>query len=229
MTKQQAAQAAVDARSDAARKSRTGENKQPGTSDQARDARGRFGSGGGDGGGESDKKESRLLSALKSALPGAGGGAGDMEKIDPAIEAANEISRIVGSPLKAVGDLGKAVIGRGFSPNGADKPVRWYRRMWAELRGTRKDQKEFSKAETKAIKEIEPGGGGDGGGLISSIMKTLFSPIGVAIVAAIAPALVTIGDKIVAKWNDVWTPFSSWLKGPSRGGLGTAAARLDDA
>lgn len=155
MTRQQAQQASAEKRAEAA--------------GRARDDKGRFGAGDADGGGK-DKKDG-LFSRLKSALSDRAG-TGDMDKVDPAIEAASELKNLVGGPMKALGSIGESVIGRGFSGDAKDKAVPFYKRMLQQLKLMRKDQSEFSKAETKAIKGIKAGGGGSGksGGLLDGLL-----------------------------------------------------------
>lgn len=87
-------------------------------------------------------------------------------EIDPTIAAVHEVQAAI------------APVGRGLSrlfgsPGGQDA---WYKRIWNELRGQRKDQSTFHKVEQKTLQQIDDktGGGGRGilglvGGLLSKI------------------------------------------------------------
>lgn len=177
------------------------------TVDQARDARGRFG--GGEAGGSKGEKEG-MFARLKAAIAdGAGGAGGDLDKVDPAIEAANEMRNMIAGPMKGIGMIGKAVIGRGFSggKGGKDTAEPWYRRMLVQMRLMRKEGREYSEAERRAINGGRSGGGGGGDGLIMEGIKLLFSPIGALLLAGIATAWVTIGNKLVGAWNGVLDRF----------------------
>jgi predicted chitinase len=176
LTRQQATQHAAEARERKSRESRTGEKVAGGaagsTASQTRDARGRFGSGGA--GGTRDDGGAGLLSRMKGIFSRGGTAAdvGDFEKVDPTIEASKEVARIVGGPLAAVGNVGKAVIGRGFrAPKDGANP--WYRKIFGVLKATREDASGFGLAETRLLRDIERktgGGGAKGGGLLGSVM-----------------------------------------------------------
>ncbi|WP_454056799.1 glycoside hydrolase family 19 protein [Cupriavidus sp. Marseille-Q8015] len=148
MTRQQAEDKAAQQRAEASRTAR-GEAT---SSNQVRDARGRFGSGGGasGAGGESGSGVgSRLLGKFKGlSMPGAG----DMDKVDPTVGAAREAGQLLAAPLKAMSATG-AFIGRGFG--GKDAAVPWYSRIWSELRLTRRQSSAFDQAQTRSLKEIE--------------------------------------------------------------------------
>jgi hypothetical protein len=209
LTKQQAAQESVKKREEIATRSRSGNN-------QERDGRGRFGSGSSESESKGDSATSRIIGALKSAVKG--NVPQNLDKVDPAIDAARELSSLFGGPMRAAGEIGKSVMGRGFVGGEKEKPARWYRRMWGEMRNTRKEQKEFSKAETKAIKDIKPGGGGSTekesffgtffGSLLGRFAPLLLSGIGAvatgigAVVTAIfSPIGLAISAAAVAAWG----------------------------
>jgi hypothetical protein len=205
LTRQQAQQAAADARQARAERNRNGGVE---ADERTRDERGRFNSG--DTGDDDDKSKDGLVARLKAAMPG--GGVGEVDKLDPAIEAANEMKGMVGTAitgLKSVGDLGHAVIGRGAT-GAKDKATPWYRRFLQQMKLMRKDDGEFHRAELRA--QDRAGAGGDsGGGIISEVLKTLFSPVGVAIIGAIALAWKTIGTSITSAWTDLLGGISkSW-------------------
>jgi hypothetical protein len=84
--------------------------------------------------------------------------------VDPAIAAAKELSAIV------------TPIGRGFGKMlGRDgeekKKVIWFKQLWTELRGLRRDETEFSKAQLRKLAAIEkkPAAGSSSGGLLSRL------------------------------------------------------------
>ncbi|MFM0163827.1 hypothetical protein PQR39_25870 [Paraburkholderia sediminicola] len=81
---------------------------------------------------------------------------GDAPEIDPTIAALHEVQAAI------------APVGRGLShlfgrPGGKDA---WYKRIWNELRGQRKDQSTFHKAEQKTLQQIDDKTGGSGGGIL---------------------------------------------------------------
>lgn len=254
LTRQQVAQVAEEKRAKAAQESRgESENK------QARDSRGRFGAGSGDG--ESPGFWGKIKDGIKSAFADKQVDAGDMDKVDPVIEASTEVakmaegaSKLIGGSFKAavnVGKIGKAVIGRGFGM-GRDKAVGWYRRMFGELRTMRKENRDFSKAEQKAIAGIEAGGGSGGGiwDMIKSLISTIFSPVGIAIIGGIVGLWAAMGDKISGAWKDLtakmgakwdsavawfldlWKPIADWFRdklGIVTGAIGAGAKKAAEA
>jgi hypothetical protein len=197
LTRQQAQQAAAEQRAETSRANRE-RSAQAAGSAQVRDARGRFGAGGGTESGSARSDKDGLLARLKTAVSGHGGSGGDLEKIDPAIEAANELRNLAGGPLKAVGEVGKAVIGRGVKHDKSSDALPWYRRILSQLKIMRKEDREFDRAELRAIGGIHAGGGGDGGmlGIIKDVAQFIFSPMGAAIVTAIAAGWALVGDKV---------------------------------
>jgi predicted chitinase len=176
LTRQQAAQHAAEKRADSAAE-RNGEASAAASeraNGQIRDARGRFGSGGAsdDGGGDG------LFSRMKNVLGGKGGGlnadVGDFEKVDPTIEASKEVAKLVGGPLNMVGNVGKAVIGRGFG-GAKDKALPWFRRIFGVLKSTREDNAGYALAESRVLKDIEKKtGGGSGGNAAHGLLSKIF-------------------------------------------------------
>jgi hypothetical protein len=157
---------AENSRREAARENREGGSAAGG--EQQRDARGRFGAGGG---GPNDDKEggdskSLTLAILKAAAQGGAAALGSTEKVDPAIESAQEIHGMVSgavSALKTTGKLGIAVAGRAFG-SAKEKDVPWYRKLLQQLKLMRRDDGEFHRAELRALNNRAGGGGGGGGG-----------------------------------------------------------------
>ncbi|QQC63748.1 hypothetical protein [Paraburkholderia ginsengisoli] len=154
---------------------------------QSRDARGRFGSGGGAGGGHGDvgadgKGILAHLKGLGSSLHSPGVDVGAYEKLDPTVEAGKELSKIVSGPFGAVGKLGKATIGRGFGvATGKNSPIPWYRKIFAELRLTREQASEFNIAQERTLKDIDRKTGGEhdsGKGILGSLAGLLGALLG---------------------------------------------------
>jgi hypothetical protein len=80
-------------------------------------------------------------------------------EIDPTIAAVHEVQAAI------------APVGRGLSrlfgsPGGQDA---WYKRIWNELRGQRKDQSTFHKVEQKTLQQIDDKTGGGGGGILGLV------------------------------------------------------------
>jgi hypothetical protein len=237
LTRQQAQQAASARRAEESQRNQG--NEPSAASAQPRDARGRFGSGGGngegrDGGGSTKGDKDGMLSRLKDVIKGGMSSSGELEKIDPAIEAANELRNMVAGPLKGIGAVGKAVIGRGFSggQKERDSAVPWYRRMLVQLRLMRKEDREFSQAEVRAIKGNGGGSGGDGDGIIMQAIKLIFSPVGIAIIGALTAGWMALSDRIGKAWDNVlqkfmglWEPIANFLKEKLNivGNMGNAA------
>ncbi|MBB1636076.1 glycoside hydrolase family 19 protein [Cupriavidus sp. UME77] len=175
LTRAQAAQRAEERRAEASRAN-------PGVDgiDQPRDSRGRFGRGDGSAGhGGTDDAGTGQLSHFKSKFSGS---AGDMEKVDPAVEAAKEMSQLTAGPLKVAGSMGKLAM-KGL---GAGKATPWYQRIWQEIRLGRREDRDADLAELRTLKDIEKksdgaprsSGGGmlggllsKGGGLLGGLMK----------------------------------------------------------
>ncbi|MFM0060052.1 hypothetical protein PQR64_30915 [Paraburkholderia phytofirmans] len=86
-------------------------------------------------------------------------------EIDPTIAAVHEVQAAI------------APVGRGLShlfgrPAGQDA---WYKRIWSELRGQRKDQSTFHKAEQKTLQQIDDKTGGSSGllGLVGGLLSKI--------------------------------------------------------
>lgn len=170
MTRQQATERALQRRADAAATAR---------GDQKRDAGGRFVGKGGSGGGRSrgDGDGFGLLARLKSLAgltPKLGmPDLGDFDKVDPTVEAAKEVHKLVGGPMASVGKLTKAGVSRAFG-GGANTAVSWYRKIFGVLKSSYEQQGEFGLVQTRTLKEIDnkAGGehGGGGGGMLSGLL-----------------------------------------------------------
>ncbi|MFM0405228.1 VgrG-related protein [Paraburkholderia dipogonis] len=84
-------------------------------------------------------------------------------EIDPTIAAVHEVQAAI------------APVGRGLShifgrPGGKDA---WYKRIWNELRGSRKDQSTFHKAEQKTLQQIDDKTGGSSAGIFGMLGSLL--------------------------------------------------------
>lgn len=167
-----------------------------------RDNRGRFTGGDGAGRDERDGEESRLGKVIESLGDKVGNLAtvsADAGEVDPNIKAAGEVADVAGKALTGVKTVGTAVMavakplaGRVagfFGGRPSDAPTPWFRRFFAELRGLRREQSAFNKAELRVLKDIEgkPSEGGKGGmlgmlgGVLMSFMGLVVSAIGAAI------------------------------------------------
>ncbi|QQC63806.1 glycoside hydrolase family 19 protein [Paraburkholderia ginsengisoli] len=178
LTRQQGAQYAEARRAEASR-DRAG----VANAGQSRDARGRFGSGGGHGDGGVDGQGILAhLKGLGSSLHSPGVDVAAYEKLDPTVEAGKELSKIVSGPLGAVGKLGKATIGRGFGlATGKNSPIPWYRKIFSELRLTREQASEFNIAQERTLKDIDKKTGGEHGsgkGMLGSLAGMLGGLLG---------------------------------------------------
>ncbi|ABO60615.1 transglycosylase SLT domain-containing protein (plasmid) [Burkholderia vietnamiensis] len=183
LTRAQAAQAAQAARESRAQASAKNQGKDEAAAaraaNQTRDARGRFGSGGASDGGDSRSLFSKLKGLFsRPSAPDMG----DFDKVDPTIEAAHEMGKMLGGPLGTLGNLGRSIAGRFGGKDGA---IPWYRRIFTELRLTRRQHSDFGIAEQRTLKEIErktgvAEGGGKGGlfGLLGGGMSKLLGGMG---------------------------------------------------
>jgi len=135
---------------------------------QARGSDGRFGAGGRGGGGGNGV--GGALAASGAALQGA-------EQIDPLLGAIGEIrgvyagARGVASPL---GRAGAGLFGMGRGQSGGEAPVGWLRKLWRELRASRKDDAKANRDLLRGIKGVRGGSGpGEGGGFLSTLAGLL--------------------------------------------------------
>ena len=227
LTRLQAAQIGQAAQSQRAQTAqrRTGQGGKPANPAQEpaqRDAKGRFlaAARGGDIEGMVKSRWNGLLSRLKRAAISGAGSESDLDKVAPAIEAAGELKSLVAGPLQGVSAVGKAVIGRGFNPEGKGRSVPWYRRIFSELRGMRREESAFAKAQAKTLKEIErrtgvvEGGNGKKsfwGALLGTLGPLLLcglASIGGMLGASVGPALAAIfsplGAAIVTAAGAAW-------------------------
>ncbi|KVP00024.1 hypothetical protein WL21_11670 [Burkholderia ubonensis] len=180
MTRKQAADKAAQKRSEA-----TAAAASVKAVEQARDKSGRFvgrgGSRGEGGGGDSALRNS--FSRLKDLFPRRSApDLGGYEKIDPTVEAAKEVSKIVGGPLVPIGKLTKAGASRAFGI-GKEPSLPWFRKIFNVLKQSHDDQGEFALTQTRLLREIDNKTGGErsaGGGLLGSIGEMLKGRLGKA-------------------------------------------------
>ncbi|WP_321946576.1 transglycosylase SLT domain-containing protein [Paraburkholderia sp. J10-1] len=218
LTRQQAEQHAEVKREEAARRSREGSAPVNG-----RDARGRFVGGGGRSGGSGPGDLSwfrRTFAKLRHGFGAAEGklaaavNVGEIEKVDPAIEAAKEAARVVKGPAGLVASVGKAVLGRGFG-FAKDKSSSWLGRIWFELRFTRRQQSAFDTAQLRTLKSIDKRTGqGRGGGLFSSLLSGIRLP-GLGMGGILGGLFGLIGK--VGKLG--WRGLTKLLPGLAKGGM----------
>ncbi|KVS36806.1 transglycosylase SLT domain-containing protein [Burkholderia ubonensis] len=170
MTRKQAADKAAQKRSEATAAAASAK-----AVEQARDKSGRFvGRGGSRGeGGGGDSALRNTFSRLKDLFPRRSApDLGDYEKIDPTVEAAKEVSKIVGGPLVPIGKLTKAGASRAFGI-GKEPSLPWFRKIFNVLKQSHDDQGEFALTQTRILKEIDNKTGGgrvsDSGGILGGI------------------------------------------------------------
>ncbi len=199
-----------------------------------RDAKGRF-----TGYANEDREDGRatkVLGEIKDGIQGLVNVGGDAGEVDPSVKAAQEVAGLAGAAVngvKAVGSIA-APIGRGLAgllPGKAnDAPTPWFRRFFGELRGLRREQSAFNKAELRVLKDIEgkPEEGKKRGifGMLGTLLMGLMGPIIGAITAAIAgglamlaklPGLGTLGKlaAAMAPRAPITQPAAGKAPGPS--------------
>jgi hypothetical protein len=135
------------------------------------------------------------------------------EEVDPNIKAAQEIAGVAGSALngvKAVGGMLGTVATPVLSgamgmikPKSNDAPTPWFRRFYNELRGLRREESVFNKAQLRTLKEIEakPGEGKGGGfmGMLMMLIGPLVAAIGAALTAGFGLLMKLPGMGLLAK------------------------------
>jgi hypothetical protein len=157
---------------------------------------------------KSDSKVRDLLGDIKDKIGGAVGGS---EEVDPNIKAAQEIAGVAGGALSGIKTIGGALgtvatpMISGFmnraKPN--DAPTAWFRRFYNELRGLRREESVFNRAQLRTLKEIEakPGEGKGGGfmGMLMMLVGPLIAAIGAAITAGFGLLMKLPGMDMLAK------------------------------
>ena len=136
-----------------------------------RDNKGRFTGGGTE---QEGSKIGKLLGDIRDKISGPDLSGG--EEVDPNLKAAHERAGVAGGALngvKAVGGVLGAVAtpmlsgAKGlFKPKANDAPTPWFKRFFNELRGLRREESVFNRAQLRTLKEIEakPGEGKGGSG-----------------------------------------------------------------
>lgn len=149
-----------------------------------RDAKGRF-----TGYANEDREDGRatkVLGEIKDGIQGLVNVGGDAGEVDPSVKAAQEVAGLAGAAVNGVKAVGSIVapIGRGMAgllPGRAnDAPTPWFRRFFGELRGLRREQSAFNKAELRVLKDIEgkPTDGKRGGfAMLGTVLMALLGPI----------------------------------------------------
>lgn len=116
---------------------------------------------------EKQRKEDEAKQSFGSRVVGGATSAiGSAPVIDPTIAALHEVGHIV-SPL-----------GRGVSKLFGGGQKTWLQKVWAEVRGQRKDQSSYHKAEQKTLQQIDDKtGGGSGKGGFGGMLGSLVSKV----------------------------------------------------
>ena len=195
---------------------------------EGRDGRGRFtgGSGEADKDGEGSKI-GKLLGDIRDKI----GGGVDLsggEEVDPNIKAAQEIAGVAGAAFNGVKAVG-GVLGTVATPmlSGAkglfkskanDAPTPWFKRFFNELRGLRREESVFNRAQLRTLKEIEakPGEGKGGGvlGFLMMLIGPLIAAIGAAITAGFGLFKKLPGLGLLAKLATALMPAALMAKKP---------------
>jgi hypothetical protein len=195
---------------------------------EGRDGRGRFtgGSGEADKDGEGSKI-GKLLGDIRDKI----GGGVDLsggEEVDPNIKAAQEIAGVAGSAFNGVKAVGGALGtiatpmlsgAKGlFRPKPNDAPTPWFKRFFNELRGLRREESVFNRAQLRTLKEIEakPGEGKGGGfmGMLMMLIGPLIAAIGAAITAGFGLLMKLPGMGLLAKLATGLMPAALMAKRP---------------
>lgn len=164
----------------------------------------------GAGAGKPDSKVRDLLGDIKDKIGGAVSG---NEEVDPNIKAAQEIAGVAGGALNGVKAVGGALGtvatpmlsgAKGlFKPKANDAPTPWFKRFFNELRGLRREESAFNRAQLRTLKEIEakPGEGKGGGfmGMLMMLIGPLIAAIGAAITAGFGLLMKLPGMGLLAK------------------------------
>ncbi|MDQ7977142.1 hypothetical protein QYH69_07765 [Paraburkholderia sp. SARCC-3016] len=147
-TKQAARQEAREAQRAEARAARADEReKAKGERDAARQKK-------------TEEREAAKLASEPGLASKAYDAVGSAPEIDPAITAVHEVQA-------AIAPVGRG-LSRLFGTGGQDA---WYKRIWKELVGQRKDQSTYHKAEQKTLQQIDDKtGGSSGGGLLGGLL-----------------------------------------------------------
>ncbi|AJG18835.1 hypothetical protein [Cupriavidus basilensis] len=106
-----------------------------------------------------------LLSRVMGRVRTASGVVASAPEIDPTISALKEVQSIASPVGRGIGKL--------FSRS-SDRAVPWYRRILGELRGMRRDDSSFHKAELRKLKDIEQRTStGSGSGLLGGMLSKI--------------------------------------------------------
>lgn len=179
----------------------------------------------GAGAGKPDSKVRDLLGDIRDKIGGAVSG---NEEMDPNIKAAQEIAGVAGGALNGVKALGGALGtiatpmlsgAKGlFKPKPNDAPTPWFKRFFNELRGLRREESVFNRAQLRTLKEIEakPGEGKGGGvlGFLMMLIGPLIAAIGAAITAGFGLFMKLPGMGLLAKLATGLMPAALMPKRP---------------
>lgn len=171
-------------------------------------------------------KIGKLLGDIRDKIsaPDLSGG----EEVDPNIKAAQEIAGVAGGALNGVKAVG-GVLGtvatpmlsgaKGlFKPKPNDAPTPWFKRFFNELRGLRREESVFNRAQLRTLKEIEakPGEGKGGGilGMLAMLIGPLVAAIGAAFTAGFGLFKKLPGMGLLAKLATGLMPAALMAKKP---------------
>jgi hypothetical protein len=174
----------------------------------------------------SGSKVSDLLSDIKDKIGGVDLSGG--QEVDPSIKAAQEVAGVAGGAINGIKTMGgvlgsiatpaaRGIMGM-FRPKPNDAPTPWFRRFFGELRGLRREESAFNRAQLRTLKEIESKPGeGKGGGLLGMLMMLagpLVAAIGAAITAGFGLLMKMPGMGVLAKLGSALMPAALLPKKP---------------
>lgn len=168
-----------------------------------RDSAGRFV--GGSGSIDSTSKTMGLLSDIKDSI----GNVVDLsggDEVDPAIKAAHEIQGVAVAALSATKAVGSVVapIGRSLFSKNTDTKLPFFRRIYAELRGLRREESTFNKAQLRTLNRIDgkesPTQGSGGLGMIGTMLMAALGPLMVLLtrIPVVGPILSKMASMVPA-------------------------------
>jgi len=174
---------------------------------------------------KSDGKVRDLLGDIKDKIGGAVSG---NEEVDPNIKAAQEIAGVAGGALNGIKAMGGALgtiatpmlsgAKSLFKPKPNDAPTPWFKRFFNELRGLRREESVFNRAQLRTLKEIEakPGEGKGGGfmGMLMTLIGPLIAAIGAAITTGFGLLMKLPGAGLLAKLAAGLMPAALMAKRP---------------
>jgi hypothetical protein len=168
-----------------------------------RDSSGRFT--GGSGRVDATNKTMGLLSEIKDRI-GSVANLNGGDEVDPAIKAAHEIQGVAVAALSATKAVGSvmAPIGRSLFSKSTDTKLPFFRRIYAELRGLRREESTFNKAQLRTLNRIDgkesPTQGGSSLGMIGTMLMAALGPLMVMLtrIPVVGPILTKLASMVPA-------------------------------